>query len=257
MCDTHLAKARNTPAGRGVGSLLRMGWVFALLALLPLALALSPQGRLQGPVAVVRVVDGDTVDLEGVGRVRLIGIDAPESTWNRRTSGAEEVKLGLEAKAFLTRMLQGKRVWVELDVQERDRYRRVLAYLYLEDPRGDWTYGGRRLLQVNLELVRAGWAEPYTVPPNVRYAELYVQAAREARAKGRGMWAPARPGGSSPGVKGSSPAGRNCDPAYPTVCIPPPPPDLDCSDIPYRGFQVLPPDPHRFDRDGDGVGCER
>jgi len=80
---------------------------------------------------------------------------------------------------------------VELDVQERDRYRRVLAYLYLESPRGDWTYGGRRFVQVNLELVRAGWAEPYTVPPNVRYAELYVQAAREARAKGRGMWAPA------------------------------------------------------------------
>jgi micrococcal nuclease len=64
------------------------------------------------------------------------------------------------------------------DVQERDRYRRVRVYLYLEDPWGDWTYGGRRFLQVNLELVRAGWAEPYTVPSNVRYAELYVQAAR-------------------------------------------------------------------------------
>lgn len=51
------------------------------------------------------------------------------------------------------------------------------------------------------------------------------------------------------------PAG-NCDPAYPTVCIPPPPPDLDCGDIPYRRFQVLPPDPHRFDGDGNGIGCE-
>ena len=48
----------------------------------------------------------------------------------------------------------------------------------------------------------------------------------------------------------------NCDPAYPTVCIPPPPPDLDCPDIPYRRFQVLPPDPHDFDREGDGLGCE-
>ena len=47
-----------------------------------------------------------------------------------------------------------------------------------------------------------------------------------------------------------------CDPAYPSVCIPPPPPDLDCGDIPYRDFTVLPPDPHDFDRDGDGVGCE-
>jgi hypothetical protein len=48
-----------------------------------------------------------------------------------------------------------------------------------------------------------------------------------------------------------------CDPAYPTVCIPPPPPDLDCKDIPYRNFKVLPPDPHRFDRDKDGIGCEK
>ncbi len=47
-----------------------------------------------------------------------------------------------------------------------------------------------------------------------------------------------------------------CHPSYPTVCIPPPPPDLDCSDIPYRRFIVLPPDPHNFDTDHDGIGCE-
>jgi hypothetical protein len=50
--------------------------------------------------------------------------------------------------------------------------------------------------------------------------------------------------------------GQSCDPSYPTVCIPPPPPDLDCKDIPYRNFKVLPPDPHHFDGDHDGVGCE-
>lgn len=55
----------------------------------------------------------------------------------------------------------------------------------------------------------------------------------------------------------ATPGGRPaCDPSYPTVCIPPPPPDLDCPDIPYRSFPVLPPDPHNFDRDGDGIGCE-
>ena len=48
----------------------------------------------------------------------------------------------------------------------------------------------------------------------------------------------------------------SCSPAYPTVCIPPPPPDLNCGDIPYRRFQVLAPDPHNFDSDGDGIGCE-
>jgi len=54
----------------------------------------------------------------------------------------------------------------------------------------------------------------------------------------------------------TSTARSNCDPSYPTVCIPPPPPDLDCKDIPYRNFVVLPPDPHHFDGDGDGIGCE-
>lgn len=54
---------------------------------------------------------------------------------------------------------------------------------------------------------------------------------------------------------GFSPGGT-CDPAYPTVCIPPPPPDLNCADIPYRRFTVLAPDPHRFDGDHDGIGCE-
>jgi micrococcal nuclease len=51
-------------------------------------------------------------------------------------------------------------------------------------------------------------------------------------------------------------AASNCDRSYPNVCIAPPPPDLDCKDIPYRNFKVLPPDPHRFDRDKDGIGCE-
>lgn len=52
-------------------------------------------------------------------------------------------------------------------------------------------------------------------------------------------------------------AGARCDPSYPTVCIPPPPPDLDCADIPYRRFRVIGRDPHRFDGDHDGTGCER
>jgi hypothetical protein len=63
----------------------------------------------------------------------------------------------------------------------------------------------------------------------------------------------------TPSVLSTTPFGSPvavCDPAYPTVCIPPPPPDLDCADIPYRNFTVLPPDPHLFDGDHDGIGCE-
>lgn len=53
-----------------------------------------------------------------------------------------------------------------------------------------------------------------------------------------------------------APAPGPCDPSYPSVCIPPPPPDLDCGDIPHRRFRVIGKDPHRFDRDRDGIGCE-
>ncbi len=52
-------------------------------------------------------------------------------------------------------------------------------------------------------------------------------------------------------------ASGNCDQAYPDICVPPPPPDLDCKDISNRSFRVLPPDPHKFDgKDQDGIGCE-
>lgn len=54
----------------------------------------------------------------------------------------------------------------------------------------------------------------------------------------------------------NAPARSNCDPSYPTVCLPPAPPDLDCKTIPYRNFTVRGSDPHGFDSDGDGVGCE-
>lgn len=55
---------------------------------------------------------------------------------------------------------------------------------------------------------------------------------------------------------GGGGGGGGCDPSYPTICIPPPPPDLDCSDIPYTNFTVIPPDDHHLDGDGNGVGCE-
>jgi hypothetical protein len=63
-------------------------------------------------------------------------------------------------------------------------------------------------------------------------------------------------GGATPNPSTSPSPGANCDPGYPTVCIPPPPPDLDCVDISYRNFPVLPPDPHQLDPDRDGTGCE-
>ncbi|MGF1662328.1 MAG: hypothetical protein ACFCVG_07625 [Kineosporiaceae bacterium] len=72
------------------------------------------------------------------------------------------------------------------------------------------------------------------------------------RPDNRAVWASAAP--AAPPA--APPAGRGCDAAYPSVCIAPPPPDLDCGDIPHRRFRVLAPDPHNFDANRDGVGCE-
>jgi len=104
--------------------------------------------------------------------VRLIGVDTPE------VYGGVEC-YGRQASAFVERLLPlGSRVRYGLGVEERDRYGRALAYVYLDD--------GRFL---NLMLVRRGFAQPLTVPPNVEFAGRFAAAARRARARGRGLWA--------------------------------------------------------------------
>ncbi|MGA9159879.1 MAG: thermonuclease family protein [Actinomycetota bacterium] len=95
----------------------------------------------------------------------------------------------------------------------------------------------------NETLIREGYAFVTTYPPNVRYVDRFRAALREARSADRGVWGRCVHEGA-------------CDPAYPDGCIPPPPPDLDCSDIDRRRFTVLPPDPHNFDGDHNGIGCE-
>lgn len=172
----------------------------ALLCLLTagVAFALEPVGRLAGPFEVVRVIDGDTVELDDLGRVRLIGIDTPErNEGDKLDRKAAETGLdrdtiramGRAASEFTEDLLWRQPVWVEADVEARDDFGRLLAYLYLADPRGEWTAGGERYRQANLDIVRAGWAEPLTLPPNVAYAELFLAASREAREARLGMWA--------------------------------------------------------------------
>jgi micrococcal nuclease len=155
---------------------------------------------LMGPAEVVRVSDGDTVRvlLDGTEEsVRLIGVDTPEKFSSAKlTRDAEESplsvdeiqELGEQASAFAENLLAGREVYVQTGVEERDRYGRLLAYLYVLEPGGAWEFGGETFSQVNLELARAGWADPLTIPPNVDFAEEYVAAAQEARDAGRGMW---------------------------------------------------------------------
>ncbi|GIU87688.1 MAG: hypothetical protein KatS3mg009_2203 [Acidimicrobiia bacterium] len=123
---------------------------------------------------VTRVVDGDTL-VTAAGRVRLIGVDTPETVHPDR--GVE--CFGREASAYLTRLVPpGTRVRLVFDAERRDRYDRLLAYVYRQDDG----------LFVNAELVAQGYAQVMTVPPNVAHADELVALAREAREAGRGLW---------------------------------------------------------------------
>ncbi len=156
---------------------------------------------LQGPAEVTRVSDGDTITVTLDGReekVRLTGIDTPETFASSKLDrdvdlsplNREEMRaLGKEATAYAEDLMEGREVYLELDAEERDRYGRMLAYVYTLEQGGDWTFQDETFEQVNLELVEAGWADPLTIAPNDKYAELYVDAAQVARRQNRGIWA--------------------------------------------------------------------
>jgi micrococcal nuclease len=188
-----------------------------------------------GSVVVTRVVDGDTVEVDSGGRVvdvRMIGVDTPESV----APGQPVECFARRASEFTERSLQGRRVRLEFDVQRTDRYGRTLAYVWLD---------GRLFNEV---LLARGYAVLMTVPPNVRYADRFLAAYRHARERGRGVWT-ACDGEDDEPVP-------SCDSSYPDLCVPPPPPDLDCPDIGKDTFRVIGSDPHGVDGDRDGVGCE-
>ena len=137
-------------------------------------------------ILVTRVIDGDTLELENKERVRLIGIDTPE-TWfgpkleqdSKRTGRDYKtiMAMGKKATNFTKSLVEGKRVRLEFDVEKKDRYERSLAYVYLPN--------GRML---NAELVRNGYAQVYTFQPNVKYVDLFLKLQREARENNRGLW---------------------------------------------------------------------
>lgn len=166
---------------------LRVAVALCCCALATGALGLQPQAPLHGPYLLDHVVDGDTIRVMMAGEstsVRLIGIDTPET----KAPGRAVQPFGPEAASALGRLVAGGVVWLELDVQLWDRYDRLLAYVYVRDPAGDWTWEGGRFTQLNLALAARGWADLLTIPPDVRYAELYRPAVRAAREAGRGMW---------------------------------------------------------------------
>jgi micrococcal nuclease len=135
-------------------------------------------------------VDGDTLTINHNGRkesIRLIGIDTPESKSNKKARkdamrSNEDlrtiVSLGKEAAQFVKTLVHpGDPVFIEFDRQTRDKYGRLLGYVYLADG-----------TMLNEEIVRAGYANLMTYPPNVKYQDRFLRAYHDARDNNRGLW---------------------------------------------------------------------
>ena len=127
---------------------------------------------------VSRIIDGDTFWVDDGSekglKVRLIGIDAPET---RNSRNKVKTVFGDEATEYLAGLIGWKRVRLEYDIDTLDQYGRTLVYAYLEDG----TF-------VNAIMVRNGYATVMTTPPNVRYAGTFVELERKARKQNRGLW---------------------------------------------------------------------
>jgi micrococcal nuclease len=200
------------------------------------------------------VVDGDTIRVlmpdGNEERVRLIGIDAPE----------DGSLLAQKATSYLEDLILSEDVRLVVDVSDRDRFGRLLRYVYAGD------------IFVNEEMVRAGLAIAIRYEPDTAMASVLEAAEIGAEGAALGLFSPAATttittnsatttattrAATTKTVAATTTTGQaNCHPSYPDFCIAPPPPDLDCGDIGAKDFIVRPRDPHGFDRDNDGIGCE-
>ncbi len=229
----------------------------------------SPTATGLAEANVARVIDGDTIDVTIGGkksRVRIIGVDAPEM--RQRTP----ICYAQEATAKVQQLLgqAHARVELEKDVSETDRYGRLLRYVWLNLSEGR--------VMLNEQLVKEGYAQVSTYPPDVKYQDRFVAAEREARAQNRGLWGACGGFGVSAATAtiASPPTARSA--ANPVAVTPtafkpslpgglrydPQGPDRDCSDFATQeeaqqfflaaGGPLS--DPHRLDADHDGIACE-
>lgn len=209
-----------------------------------------PQDTVRQVGKVVDVVDGDTIKVRfedgQIISVRYIGIDTSE----------QGQPFYQESKNANYQLVYNKDVALVQDVSLTDQYDRLLRYVIVGE-----TF-------VNYELILKGFAYASSHPPDVSCQSIFTNAQVEARKSKAGLWNPTPTAivrapvvpvvPVNPVVPTVPPrsGGGNCHPSYPDFCIAPPPPDLDCGDIGRKRFTVLPPDPHGFDGDNDGIGCE-
>lgn len=201
---------------------------------------------------VRRIVDGDTLELAAVAAgsvlgstqqvdVRLLEIDTPETK-----HPSEPVQCyGGEATSRLRELAApGSTVWVQRDQELRDQYSRYLLYLW----NADGTF-------VNLSMVQGGYAQAKLYQPNDKHWPTISGAETDAKSANNGLWGACSAFGAP--VDTSEPTTQpEPDTGGAGYVVPAPPPDRDCSGIGASNFEVRPGDPHRFDSDGDGIGCE-
>lgn len=193
-----------------------------------------------GPVRTVTdVIDGDTIELDGGERVRLAIVDTPEFNECGGQQAADYTRAFLAARGNQVQLRR------PADAPQTDEYGRTLAEVI--------TQGA----SLNQDLYADGHGridERFTHedPDLADRLRSITPAAGPGCAPG--VAPPPSPPPPPPPPPTTSPP--SCDPSYPSVCIPPPPPDLDCGDIAHRNFTVIGSDPHNFDGDNDGVGCE-
>jgi micrococcal nuclease len=226
-------------------------FVTALLLTTLLAGASSARADHTTSCTVASVVDGDTFDCIDGTRVRLLQIDTPEIG----ACGGQWAKAAL-ANIFLK---AGTQTRLEYDAVTEDQYGRHLAAPIVVGTDGtDYN--------ISIVMVYVGLARAAYYGDNAKYLDWANASETYARVAQWNMWQPGGPfaggtfgdencGAASPAAP-SPPGSGNCDPSYPDVCIPSPPPDLDCPQISERNFRVIGADPHRLDGDNDGIGCE-
>ncbi len=181
---------------------------------------------------VTKIIDGDTLDIktkEGKSMViRLTLVDAPETSEPGYT----------QAKNFVSQKCLNKAAVVDPDNNQDLTFGRLVAVVYCDG------------LNINEDVIANGFATIYQSFCGVS------EFADTVWAKKFGCDNNGASDNSVTSLTDNGDDSGDCDASYASVCIPSAPPDLDCGEIRLKNFKVLSPDPHGFDRDGDGIGCE-